>query len=195
MYREDKHTSEQKDWDNFDPRLTSWAFNVVPTLKDKTKEEIIKHCQDNSLPFAVMMANLQGDFNFASVIRSANAFGAREVFYFGRKKYDKRGTTGVHHYTKVTFLSEQEVHSLKDRFSFVCLENNRPNVQSLHKFDWKTPKMPLIILGEEGCGIVDWLLDMSDFNIEIPQRGSVPSVNAAVAASIAMNDFAFKFLE
>jgi tRNA G18 (ribose-2'-O)-methylase SpoU len=194
MYREDKHDSEQKDWDNFDPGFTSWAFNVIPALKDKTKEEIIKHCQDNSLPFAVMMANLRGDFNFASVIRSANAFGAQEVFYFGRKKYDKRGTTGVHHYTKVTFISEQEVHSLKDKFSFVCLENNRPNVQSIHKFDWKTPKMPLIILGEEGCGIVDWLLDIADFNIEIPQRGSVPSVNAAVAASIAMNDFAFKHL-
>ena len=195
MYRENKHNSEQKDWKEVDSKFTSWSYNVISCLKDKSTEQIKEYCQNNSLPFAVMMANLQGDFNFASVIRSANAFGAREVFYYGKKKYDRRGTTGVYHYTKITFLQQDEVLSLKDKYSFVCLENNKPNVISLFDFDWKTEKQPLLILGEEGSGIEDWLLDQSDYNVEIPQRGSVRSINAACAASVAMSHYSASYFK
>lgn len=81
---------------------------------------------------------------------------------------------------------------LKKDYCFVALENvNRTHY--LHEFDWKMDKKPLIILGEEGSGIPKELLEICDFQIEIQQFGSVPSVNAAVAASIAMHDFCSKY--
>lgn len=70
------------------------------------------------------------------------------------------------------------------------------NVKRTHflsEFSWDTKKKPLIVLGEEGTGIPKEVLDLCDFQIEIEQFGSVPSVNAAVAASIAMNDFVTKY--
>lgn len=80
--------SKKFDVDNADPRLTSWMFNVRPNLKNCSREQIREYCIANSKPYAVLMAHLLGDFNFASVIRSANAFGAEKVFYFGKKKFD-----------------------------------------------------------------------------------------------------------
>lgn len=178
--------------EEINPRLVSWLYNVIPNLKNSSREEIKAYCKANSKPYAVLMENLLGDFNFASVIRSANAFGAEEVFYYGRKKYDRRGTCGTHHYIDVTHLqSFEDVLSLKDKYTFVALENTN-KTHFLSSFDWKTEKKPLIILGEEGTGITPNMLQHCDFHVEIQQFGSVPSVNAAVAASIAMNDLISK---
>lgn len=174
------------------PRLTSWLFNVISPLKNSTKEEIKAYCKLNSKPYAVLMENLLGDFNFASVIRSANAFGAECVFYYGKKKFDRRGTCGTHHYIDVSYLSSfEDVLALKQDYTFVALENTN-KTHYLSSFSWETPKKPLIILGEEGTGITSKMLENCDYQVEIQQFGSVPSVNAAVAASIAMNDLISK---
>lgn len=175
-----------------DSRLTSWLFNVLPHLKNLSREEIKNYCKNNSKPYAVLMENLLGDFNFASVIRSANAFGAECVFYYGKKKFDRRGTCGTHHYIDVNYLrTYEQVLALKEEYTFVALENTN-RTHYLHQFDWKLEKKPLIILGEEGTGISPVMLSLCDFQVEIQQFGSVPSVNAAVAASIAMNDLVSK---
>jgi len=181
------------DIDKADPRLTSWMFNVKPHLKALSRDEIKYHCKSNSKPYAVMMAQVMGDFNFASVIRSANAFGSEKVFYFGKKRFDRRGTCGTHLYIDVEYLSTQEeIENLKKEYVFVALENiNRTHY--LSDFSWKTDKKPLIIIGEEGTGIPKEVLSLCDFQVEIEQFGSVPSVNAAIAASIAMNDFVTKY--
>jgi len=181
------------DIETAEPRLTSWMFNVKPHLKDFSKDEIKDYCKTNSHPYAVMMAQVMGDFNFGSVIRSANAFGAQKVFYFGKKRFDRRGTCGTHLYIDVEYLTTKEdIFNLKKDYTFVALENiNRTHY--LSDFTWKTDKKPMIILGEEGTGVPPEILELCDFQIEIQQFGSVPSVNAAVAASIAMNDFVTKY--
>jgi tRNA G18 (ribose-2'-O)-methylase SpoU len=113
-------------------------------------------------------------------------------YYGGSKKYDRRGTVGTHHYTNLNFVnSKDELVKLKDKYTFVALENTVPGAQSLDGYVW--PKNPLIIVGEEGCGITQEMLDLCDDYVYIQQYGSVPSFNAAVAASIAMNDFVVKY--
>ncbi len=181
------------DIEKANPTLTSWMFNVKPHLKALSTEEIREHCKKNSKPYAVMMAQIMGDFNFASVIRSANAFGAEKVFYFGKKRFDRRGTCGTHLYIDVQYLSTQEqIQELKQEYTFVALENvNRTHY--LSDFTWNTGKKPLIIIGEEGTGIPSEVLSLCDVQVEIEQFGSVPSVNAAIAGSIAMNDFVTKY--
>lgn len=162
-------------------RLTKW-----------TTELIKKDLQQKSFPFAVMMENLVGDFNLSSVLRSCNAMNGREMFYLGRKQYDRRGTVGTHHYTDIINLKDREnLIKLKDRYTFVALENSVPQAESIYNFVW--PDNPLIIIGEEGVGITQETLALCDRYVFIPQFGSVRSMNAAVAGSIAMNDFLMKF--
>ena len=79
---------------------------------------------------------------------------------------------------------------LKKQYTFVALENTVAGAQSLYDFEWADN--PLIIVGEEGVGITNDMLELCDKFVYIPQYGSVRSLNAAVASSIAMNDFVMK---
>lgn len=157
-----------------------------------TTELIRKDLQSKAFPYAVLMENFQGDFNLSSVIRSTNAFNGREVFFLGNKQWDRRGTVGTHHYTDVKRLKNRdELLKLKDTYTFVALENSVPSTIALSDFEW--PRLPLLILGEEGVGITPDTLALCDHFVHIPQFGSVRSLNAAVAGSIAMNDFVTKY--
>lgn len=181
---------------NFSPDnpLTSWLFNVRDCFKSKSQEEIKSSLKGNAIPCAVMMSHINGDFNFGSVIRSANGFNVERVFYFGKKKFDRRGALGTYHYIDVTHLSSlDEIKNLKEEYCFVALENNidrRPTL--ITDFTWPRHKKPIILIGEEGKGLQEDILNLCDFFIEIPILGSVRSFNAAVAASIAIYDFSSK---
>jgi tRNA G18 (ribose-2'-O)-methylase SpoU len=170
--------------------------NIIDSYKNDrlikwTTELIRQDLQSKAFPYAVLMENFQGDFNLSSVIRSTNAFNGREVFFLGSKQWDRRGTVGTHHYTDVKRLKNRdELLKLKDTYTFVALENTVPASVALHDFEW--PRNPLLILGEEGVGITPETLALCDHFVFIPQFGSVRSLNAAVAGSIAMNDFVTK---
>lgn len=162
-------------------RLTKW-----------TTELIKKDLQQKAFPYAVLMENFTGDFNIGTVIRSANAFNARAVFYLGNRHYDRRGTVGTHHYTDIVhFKTREQLLTLKDEYEFVALENTVPDAMPISDATYNRP--PLFILGEEGVGITRETLEICDKFIYIPQYGSVRSLNAAVAGSIIMNDFVSKY--
>lgn len=129
-----------------DPR-SSWLFNLIPHLKGKSQEEIKEYVSQHTFPYAVLMSHILGDFNLSSLVRSANAMGAEKVFYYGKRKYDRRGACGTYHYTPVHYLeSSEELLKLKQEYSLVAFETQIGI--PLHQFDWVTEKKPLIILGE-----------------------------------------------
>lgn len=164
-------------------RLTKWTTEMIKT-----------DLQSNAFPFAVMMENFQGDFNLASVLRSCNAMNGREMFYLGRKQYDRRATVGTHLYTDIINVpNRDELLKLKDRYTFIALENSVPQAEKIYDFEW--PENPLIIIGEEGVGITPETLALCDRFVFIPQWGSVRSMNAAVAGSIAMNHFVTEYVK
>jgi tRNA G18 (ribose-2'-O)-methylase SpoU len=157
-----------------------------------TTELIREDLQSKAFPYAVLMENFQGDFNLSSVIRSTNAFNGREVYFLGKKDWDRRGTVGTHHYTHVKRLkTREELLKLKETYTLVALENTVPSSVDLADYEW--PSNPLIVLGEEGVGITPETLALCDAFVYIPQFGSVRSLNAAVAGSIAAYDFVTKY--
>lgn len=165
--------------------------NVINRYKAWTTELIRDDLANKAFPFAVLMENFVGDFNFGTVIRSANAFNARAVYYIGNRKYDKRGAVGTFNYSYVHHLPDYEsLECLKSQYEFVALENTVPGAQSIYETAYNRP--PLFILGEEGVGITEKTLSLVDRCVCIPQYGSVRSLNAAVAGSIAMNDWVSK---
>lgn len=177
-----------------DDALWQWQRNVVDEFKSLSNEEIIKAVDERSHNFAVMMTQLTGDFNFSSVIRSANALGAKDIFYYGKKKFDRRGATGSYIYKKITYLKEfGELVSLKEKYNFIALENNIDRkCENIKNFVWPTNKPNLIMIGEEACGLQNEFLDLCDHFVFIDMVGSIRSVNAAVAGSIAMYDLVSK---
>jgi tRNA G18 (ribose-2'-O)-methylase SpoU len=169
-----------------------WKRNVVDKYKSWPSESIKKDLQSNSNPFAVCMEHWSGDFNIGTLIRNANAFNAKEVFYLGKKRFDPRGAVGSHHYVNITHLenSYSSLYKLKKHYSFVAVDNNMPNTTKLAKFDWNIlSKPPLFLFGEECSGLTDQVLKMADYIIEIEQYGSVRSLNVATSSGILIHDF------
>lgn len=165
--------------------------NVIDEFKGMENEQIRQILHDRSFDFAFAMSHVQGDFNLSTVLRNANAFGAREAFYFGGKRqWDRRGSVGVHNYTFFQHLKTiDELQALKEKYTFVGIDNVA-NSESMYNFEW--PKNPLMIFGEEGCGLSEEILNMCSRIVMIPQYGSVRSLNVGTASGIVMNDFVSK---
>ena len=104
-------------------RLTAWGYNVVDKYKSWTIDEIKEDLCTKAHPFAVLMEQWKGDFNISTMIRNANAFNASQVFYIGKKRFDRRGTVGAHHYIDLNYLNDtSELLKLKDKYTFVGLD-------------------------------------------------------------------------
>ena len=162
-------------------------------FKDKSTDEIKDILRATSHPFAVLMENWQGDFNIGTMIRNANAFNAKKVFYYGKKRYDRRGAVGTHHYVDLHHLDTYNaVISLKSSFTFVCLDNVEGAVP-MEQFQW--PENSLMIFGEEGTGVTPEMLKLADHVVSIKQYGSVRSMNVGTTSGIAMYDYTRKLNE
>ena len=166
-------------------------MNVLDKYKSLNPKYIKTEIKKNTFPYAVMMQHIQGDYNISTLIRNANAFGAKEVYYYGKRKWDRRGAVGTHHYTDLLFLnSVEDIKSLKEKYYFVGVENNVPQAKNISDF------MPrpgtLFIFGEENSGIKKEVLELCDEVVCIPQYGSVRSINVGTCSGIVMNDYVRK---
>ena len=116
-------------------------FNVVEAYKNLNPEQVNTELDKRRFPYAVMMEQWTGNFNIGTFIRNANAFMAKEVFYIGRKKYDRRGTVGTHHYVNLRHFPDiSHIHALKEKYHFICFENNVENVVPLSSYKWPSGK-------------------------------------------------------
>ncbi len=170
--------------------------NVLDVFKNKPVDRIKNILKNKHMPFSVLMSQIEGDFNFGTVIRNANNFGAKSVYYYGKRRFDKRSAVGTYNYTDVKYLTSiNDILELKTQYNFIGLENNisKSNHYDLRNFEWPNNKLSLIIIGEEKNGISDQLLDLCDYTLEIPNYGSTRSINAGCASSIAMYDFVTKY--
>jgi tRNA G18 (ribose-2'-O)-methylase SpoU len=170
--------------------MTNETRNIINHYWYWETEAIKTNLDTKRHPFSVLCSNLYNDFNVACVIRSANAFLASKIFVYGRKKYDKRGTVGTHHYEHIEFLKEEEsLDELLGNFNLVAFDNV-DGAEPLPNFQW--PERTLMAFGQEQVGLPPEILSRAKSVVYIPQYGSVRSLNVASAASIAMYDWCVK---
>lgn len=170
---------------NKNEHLVSWSYNVADHLKHLTVPEIKAKLAETAFPYAVLCENIIGDFNLGTLIRNANAFNARDIYYIGNKKFDKRGAVGVHNYSNIEWLSSlDELLKLKDKYVFVGIDNISGAVPiSSHFWEENT----LLLFGEEGVGLTPTIQKFCDKMIYIEQFGSVRSLNVGTASGIVMH--------
>jgi len=182
---------------------TCSEFNVIDEFKELTIEEINKRLRKAAFPYAVLMQHIQGDFNIGTMIRNANAFNSEKVFYLGKKKYDRRGTVGTHHYSDLKYIRELDsLRELKNEYCFIGIDNIEGS-QSIYDFPWDKYEIAtkqnqpgyrkaLFLFGEENNGLIPEVLEMCQVVVHIPQYGSVRSLNVGTASGIIMNEFVRK---
>lgn len=176
-------------WRSFAARVLGRDLAVRDEYKGMAPEEIKAALDAKRFPFAVCVANVEYDFNLGTIIRNANAFLAREVVVYGRRKMDLRGAMGAHIYENVVHVrneGELEGHARARGYAIVCFEE-APGAVPLDGFAW--PPNPLMIFGQEGPGIPDEVRALAAATVFIPLHGSMRSINVGVAAGIAMHDW------
>jgi tRNA G18 (ribose-2'-O)-methylase SpoU len=167
----------------------AWQYNVADRFKSKTVDEIKETLRAEALPFAVCFEHLINDFNMGSAVRNANAFNAKEIFYVGDKKWDRRAAVGVYNYTEVQWLPTlDDLIKLKDRYTFIGIDNIPGKSTSLSSYCF--PFNSLLIFGEEGVGLTPTIQFLCQEIVCIEQYGSVRSLNVGVASGIIMYEAA-----
>lgn len=162
-------------------------MNVVDQYKSWSVAKIKDELNRKSFPYSIMMQHINGDFNISTFIRNGNAFGVKEIFYFGKKKWDRRGAVGSHNYKQLTHLNSfEEILSLKNNRRIVAIDNN-VNKQVINITDFIPQENDLFVFGEESSGISEDVLNICDCFVTIPQYGSVRSLNVGTASGIVMN--------
>ncbi len=169
-------------------------MNVIDNLKNLSIPDIANYCHSKSIMASVSMININGDFNLSTMIRNANFFGFRSVHYVGKKKWDKRGSVGTHHYTPIYHHKDEESFLLQcSGRNIIAIENNIPDYADKtvdlfdHQFDPNIHmSQPIFIFGEESKGLSNLVLDRANIILTIPNYGSVRSLNVGTTSGIVM---------
>jgi tRNA G18 (ribose-2'-O)-methylase SpoU len=165
--------------------------NVIDQLQNLSVPDIKEYCLNKIIPASCCMINIEGDFNFSTMIRNANFFGFSSVHYVGKKKWDRRGSVGTHHYTPIYYhRTEHDFLEtiIKDR-DIVCIENNvgwADKTHELFTYDLAGLKDPIFVFGSENCGLSDIILSYCKVILTMSGYGSVRSLNVGTASGIVL---------
>ncbi len=175
--------------DQYDPELLARgdSRNVIDRFRYWTIDAIKAELDATRHPFHVAIENWQHDMNIGSIVRSANAFGARTVHIIGRRRWNKRGAMVtdryqhvLHHPDVADFVSWCREQSL----TIVAVDNVPGSVPiETHTI----PSECVLLFGQEGPGLSAEALAAADLAVEITQFGSTRSLNASAAAAVVMH--------
>ena len=176
-----------------DPRLdpdllaTGDRRNVVDRYRYWRREAIVADLDTRRHDVHVAIENWQHDFNIGSVVRTANAFLAREVHIVGRRAWNRRGAMVTDRYQHVRHHGD--VGALADWSRQAGLAvvgiDNLPGSVALEQT--RLPRACVLLFGQEGPGLSRAAREAADLVCSIAQFGSTRSINAGAAAAIALH--------
>ncbi len=176
-----------------DPRLDPELLrdgdrrNVVDRYRYWRLDAIVADLDTRRHPFAVAIENWRHDLNIGTVVRTANAFLAREVIIVGNRRWNRRGamvTDRYQHVRHVAGVAELQAHAVEHDYLLVAIDNLPGSVPL------ETAELPvnaLLLFGQEGTGLSAEARAAATTVCSIAQYGSTRSINAGVAAGIAMH--------
>lgn len=139
--------------------------------------------------FVLLIFNIQSNTNIGQLIRTSNAFGAKEICVVGRKKFSTFGNQGTSSATKIRhfYQVDEAIKYYKGlEFDIVGIEITDKSI-SINKTKFVNDSV--FILGNEGMGIQESILSECDYCVFIPQFGTGASINVNTACGIVFNVF------
>ncbi len=177
------------DDDRYDPELLAHGDrrNVVDQYRYWTVEAIVADLDHRRHPFSVAIENWRHDLNIGTVVRTANAFLAAEVHIVGKRRWNRRGAMVTdryqhvrHHPDVAAFVAWAHANDLP-----VLAVDNLPGAVPIETAE--LPRACVLLFGQEGTGLSEEARAAADGVLSIAQFGSTRSINAGVAAGIAMH--------
>jgi tRNA G18 (ribose-2'-O)-methylase SpoU len=167
--------------------------NVVDKYRYWSMEAIVADLDNNRHNFHVAIENWQHDLNIGSIVRTANAFLAKQVHIIGNKRWNRRGAMVtdryqhiLHHPTVEEFVEWSKTANDGQAMPIVAIDNV-PGCKQLETY--KLPETCVLLFGQEGPGLSEAAIAASKDVVEITQFGSTRSINASAAAAITMHQW------
>src|SRR5690242_21466843 len=145
------HPLPWPDDDRLDPELLANgdARNVVDGYRYWRHDAIVADLDARRHPFHVAIENWQHDFNIGSIVRTANAFLAREVHIVGKRRWNRRGAMVTDRYQHVRHHEDVESLAAYLHGQGISLMgvDNLPG--SEHLETWEMPRSVCFLFGQE----------------------------------------------
>ena len=176
----------QKNIDKLSDSITNPGIIGLVKLK-KIKE------QDNLYNQQLILDSISDPGNLGNLMRTAEWFGLKNIFLSENSvdPYNSkviRSAMGAHFYINIIEINiMKHLQNLKNKkFTIIGTAISGEN---LHR--WKDiPPNYAIILGNEAHGISKEIHNLLDFNISIPKKGNIESLNVAMAGGILLSHIA-----
>ncbi|MDG1410381.1 MAG: TrmH family RNA methyltransferase [Acidimicrobiales bacterium] len=183
------HPKPWPDDPRLDPRLLAEGDrrNVLDQYRYWTVEAIVADLDTRRHGFHVAIENWEHDRNIGTVVRTANAFMAAQIHIVGKRKWNRRGAmmTDVYqhvgHHTDIEALVQW---AAKAGVPIIGIDNLPGSVPIENT---ALPERCVLLFGQEGPGLSESARDAAEMVCSIAQYGSTRSINAGVAAGIAMH--------
>jgi len=181
---------ELKDFPNVEVVSDRMLSSLATT---KTNQNIVCICKVkdygfNSVGNSLILDNLQDPGNVGTLIRSALAFGFKDIYLIdGVDPYNEkviRSSAGTILQVRLHQCSYEELEKNKSKVAknFMVADMKGESINKIH-----LPKTSIaVIIGNEGQGVSQLMQDMANITVSIPMSSEVESLNAGVAGSIIM---------
>lgn len=172
-----------------DPQLLAAGDrrNVVDAYRYWTREAIVADIDTRRHPLHIAIENFGHDANIGTVVRTANAFAAAAVHIVGRRRWNRRGamvTDRYQHLVHHNDVGELLEYAAREDLTVVAVDNVPGSVPLETAV---LPRNCLLLFGQEGPGVTEAAKQAAVMTVSIAQFGSTRSINAGVAAGIAMH--------
>ena len=173
----------------YDPELLAHGDrrNVADRYRYWRVEAVVADLDARRHPFHVAIENFGHDLNIGTVVRTANAFLAAEVHIVGRRRWNRRGAMVTDRYQHLRHhpdVGALAAHAAREGLTLVAVDNG-PGAVPLETAD--LPERCVLLFGQEGPGLTPEARAAAPMTVSIAQFGSTRSINAGVAAGIAMH--------
>lgn len=164
---------------------------LVSPIKYHTLEELLDLVlSSQSEPLIAVLDHIQDPHNLGAIIRTAEAAGAHGVVIPRRRAAGVtpavvKTSSGAVEYIPIALVSNiaQAVERLKESGIWTVALSPEGEV-SIYDVDMTGPVA--IVVGSEGEGVSRLVAERCDFRASIPMLGRISSLNASVAAAIAL---------
>ncbi len=162
---------------------------IVPPFEYAEISDILNVAKEkNEDPFVLILDGIEDPHNLGSIIRTAETAGVHGIIIPKRRAasvnstVNKTSAGAVEHMkiARVTNISDS-IDELKKAGLWIC----GTDINSEKYYYNQDLTGPLgIVIGNEGKGISEKVKKNCDFNVKIPMRGKVTSLNASVSTGI-----------
>ena len=157
----------------------------------KYEQDILlsRYQPEGPFPLVLVLDHLKAGFNVGKIIRTANAFGIREVHLIGIGAFDPGPAKGALRHTLTRkFASFGESHALLRSQGYTLYALELLGQQALGRTEF--PEKAAFVMGHEEFGLSFSPEEFPDVRyLHIPQFGNVDSLNVSIAAALACFEY------